>query len=89
MGTNLQAFYKHFYIGYLKTQKQQLHFVKIKENWRKKIKCFFCFGFLNRAGRCVQRAGRKTGRAGRSWNTGIVWSLLRGRSLTDEHWMHI
>ena len=29
MGTNLQAFYKHFYIGYLKTQKQQ-HFVKIK-----------------------------------------------------------
>ena len=30
MGTNLQAFYKHFYIGCLKTQKQQLHFVKIK-----------------------------------------------------------
>ena len=29
MGTNLQAFYKHFYIGCLKTQKQQLHFVKI------------------------------------------------------------
>ena len=31
MGTNLQAFYKHFYIGCLKTQKQQLHFVKIKQ----------------------------------------------------------
>ena len=30
MGTNLQAFYKHFHIGCLKTQKQQLHFVKIK-----------------------------------------------------------
>ena len=30
MGTDLQAFYKHFYIGCLKTQKQQLHFVKIK-----------------------------------------------------------
>ena len=30
MGTNLQAFYKHFYIGCLKTEKQQLHFVKIK-----------------------------------------------------------
>ena len=29
MGTNLQAFYKHFYIGCLKTQNQQLHFVKI------------------------------------------------------------
>ena len=30
MGTNLQAFYKHFYIGCLKTQKQQLYFVKKK-----------------------------------------------------------
>ena len=28
MGTNLQAIYKHFYIGCLKTQKPQLHFVK-------------------------------------------------------------
>ena len=37
MGTNLQALYKHFYIGCLKTQKQQLHFVKIK----KKIFFFF------------------------------------------------
>ena len=36
MGTDLQAFYKHFYIGCLKTQKQQLHFVKI-----------FLFYFLN------------------------------------------
>ena len=31
IGTNLQAFYKHFYIGCLKTQKQQLKFVKIKK----------------------------------------------------------
>ena len=31
IGTNLQAFYKHFYIGCLKTQKQQLHFVKKKK----------------------------------------------------------
>ena len=28
MGTNLQAFYKHFYIGCPKTQKQQLQFCK-------------------------------------------------------------
>ena len=47
-GTNLQAFYKHFYIGCLKTQKQQLHFVK------KKISIFFI-----RAGHYVNRAGRK------------------------------
>ena len=31
MDTNLQAFYKHFCIGCLKTQKQQLYFVKIKQ----------------------------------------------------------
>ena len=30
MGTNLQAFYKYFYIGCLTTQQRQLHFVKIK-----------------------------------------------------------
>ena len=30
MGTNLQAFYKPFYIVCLKTQKQQLHFVNKK-----------------------------------------------------------
>ena len=67
MGTNLQAFYKHFYIGCLKTQKQQLHSVKIK------IKLFF----LRNSGRAhVNRAGRKPVRAGRSavrnrpsWNT--------------------
>ena len=29
MSTNLQEFFKHFYIGCLKTQKQQLNFVKI------------------------------------------------------------
>ena len=36
VGTNLRAFYKHFYIGCLKTQKQQLHFVN---------QIFFCFQF--------------------------------------------
>ena len=37
MGTNLQAFYKHFYIGCLEKKKRQLHFVK-------KIFFFFKFG---------------------------------------------
>ena len=47
MGTNLQAFYKHFYISCLKTQKQQLHFVKINNFF------FFLnlFYFVIRAGR--------------------------------------
>ena len=45
MGTNLQAVYKHFYIGRLKTQ-QQLHFV----NGGKKKNYNFCF-FIIRAGR--------------------------------------
>ena len=69
MGTNLQAFYKHLYISCLKTQKQQLHFVKIKIN-------FFFFFFLNSGRAHVNRAGRKPVRAGRSalinrpsWNT--------------------
>ena len=73
MGTNLQAFYKHFHIGCLKTQKQQLHFVKIKN----KIIFFFNFFFFFNSGRArVNRAGRKPLRAGRStlrnrpsWNT--------------------
>ena len=67
MGTNLQAFYKHFYIGCLKTQKQQLHFIKINN---------FIFFFSNSGKACVNRARRKTIRAGRSalgngprWNT--------------------
>ena len=47
MGTNLQAFYKHFYIGCLKTQKQQLHFVKIKN---KLIFFLIIILFLIRAG---------------------------------------
>ena len=74
MGTNLQAFYKHFYIGCLKTQKQQLHFVKI-------IFFFFFnyfFFFINTGSARVNRAGRKPVRAGRSalrnrpcWNTGL------------------
>ena len=77
MDTNLQAFYKHFYIGCLKTQKQQLHLVKIQNNF--KIKNNFYFYFFIRAGRCVNLAGRKTVRAGRSglgnrppsWNTDL------------------
>ena len=50
MGTNLQAFCKHFYIGCLKTQKQQLHFVKIK------IKLLLFFWKLNKTN--LIRAGR-------------------------------
>ena len=74
MGTNLQAFYKHFYIGCLKTQKQQLHFVKRKN----KLIFFFeiNFFFLNSGMARANRAGRKPVRAGRSalrnrpsWNT--------------------
>ena len=49
MGTNLRAFYKHFYIDCLKTQKQQLHFVKIKN--------IFLF-FFNLDGARANRAGR-------------------------------
>ena len=57
MGTNLQAFYKHFYIGRLKTQKQQLHFVKIK------IKILINFCFLFWLGACKSgRAQASTGR---------------------------
>ena len=70
VGTNLQAFYKHFYIGCLKTQKQQLHFVKIKNKY---------FVFLNSGRARVNRAGRKPVRAGHcvlrnmlSWNTGMA-----------------
>ena len=62
MGTNLQAFYKHFHIGCLKTQKQQLHFVKIKN----KIIFFFklIFFFLFGQGTCKSgRAQAITGRA--------------------------
>ena len=40
MGTNLQAFYRHFYFSSLKTQKKQLHFVKINH-------FFFKLIFLN------------------------------------------
>ena len=72
MGTNLQAFYKHFYIGCLKTQKQQLHFVKLKNNF---IFLFFLFLFnygrarANRAGRKPVRAGHSALRNRPSWNT--------------------
>ena len=58
MGTNLQAFYKHFYIGCPKTQKQQLHFVKIK--------IIFFFFYLFGQGACKSgRAQDNTGRAQR------------------------
>ena len=63
MGTNLQAFYKHFYISCLKTQKQQFNYKLI-------------FFFLNSGTARLNRAGRKPVRAGRSalrnrpsWNT--------------------
>ena len=75
MGTNLQAFYKHFYIGCLKTQTQQLHFVKKK----KIIKIFLYIIILyinnsdraldNRGGRKVVRAGCSALRNMPSWNT--------------------
>ena len=63
MGTNLQAFYKHFYISCLKTQKQQLHFVKIKNSF-----IFFSFKLIFfliiREGACKSgRAQASTGRA--------------------------
>ena len=70
MGTNLQAFYKHFYIGCLKTQKQQLHFVKIKN------KLIFFFNNFFLAGRKPVRAGRSTLRNRPSWNT-AVYSFAR------------
>ena len=61
MGTNLQAFYKHFYIGCLKTQKQQLYFVKI-----------IFFFFVIRAGRKPVRAGRSALRNRPSCNTAVL-----------------
>ena len=80
MGTNLQAFYKHFYIGCLKTQKQQLHFVKIKYKffWFS-INFFFCYSGrarVNRAGRKSVRAGRSALRNRPSWNTGFNHSVM-------------
>ena len=74
MGTNLQAFYKHFYIGCLKTQKQQLHFVKINI-FKKKLNYIYSFfnsgrAHANRAGRKPVRAGRSALRNRPSWNTG-------------------
>ena len=74
MGTNLQAFYKYFYIGSLKTQKQQLHFVKI-------IFFFFLNNFfvvnsgrarVNRAWRNPVLAGRSALRIRPSWNTELI-----------------
>ena len=64
MGTNLQAFYKHFYIGCPKTQKQQLHFVKIKIY----IYIFLNLIFFFRFGQGACKSGRaqdSTGRAQR------------------------
>ena len=62
IGTNLQAFYKHFYIGCLKTQNQQLHFVKIKNN----------IFFLNSGKARVNWAGRSTLRNRPNWNVRIL-----------------
>ena len=81
MGTNLQAFYKHFYIGCLKTQKQQLHFVKINH---------FFFFFLHSGRARVNRAGASQygqgaapsdiGLAGTLRYTINTWSLDRVRN---------
>ena len=94
MGTNLQAFYKHFYIGCLKTQKQQLHFIKIKMIFFLIIIIIlfifkYIFVFLNSGRARVNRTGRKTVQAGRSalrnrpsWNTGHAIVLPRKRRIT-------
>ena len=80
MGTNLRAFYKHFYIGCLKTQKQQLHFVKIKNNFFKLH--FFVFN----SGRVrVNQAGRKPVRAGHSALGPMMHTLILILSLVYTH----
>ena len=70
MGTNLQAFYKHFYIGCLKTQKTAITFFVFFYSVR---------AHANRAGRKPVRAGRSALRNRPSWNTGstIVYSYYR------------
>ena len=73
MGTNLQAFCRHFYISCLKTHKKKNYFVKNK----KKLNLNFFFFFFSNSGRAwINRAGRTPVRAGRSalrnrpsWNT--------------------
>ena len=55
-------FYKHFYISCLKTQKQQLHFVKKKK--KKKIE-------FKLSGHKSVRAGRSALRNMPSWNTAL------------------
>ena len=60
MVTNLQAFHKHFYIGCLKTQKQLLHFVKIKNNF------FFILFFFPKFGQGACKSGRARGNSGRA-----------------------
>ena len=59
MGTNLQAFNKYFYIGCPKTQKQQLHFVKIKI-------IFFLFNFFFVFGQGACKSGRAQDSTGRA-----------------------
>ena len=44
MGTNMQAFYKHFYIGCLKTQNQPFNFVKKKKKKNSNLIVFFNSG---------------------------------------------
>ena len=58
MGTNLQAFYRHFYIGCLKTQKKQLHFVQVKF-FLLLLLFFFLFGQgAGKSGRAQASTGR-------------------------------
>ena len=73
MGTNMQAFYKHFYICCLKTPKKAITFCK------NKTKLFLLLFFLNSGRARVNRAGRKAVRAGRSaLRNGPSWN-------TDDH----
>ena len=77
MGTNLQAYYKHFYIGCLKTQKS-ITFCKNKTIF---FLLNYFFSFLNSGRARVNRAGCKPARAGcsalinmPSWNTALYLS---------------
>ena len=65
MGTNLQAFLHPC----LKTQKQQLHFVKKKKKFNYKFFFYSGRALYNRAARKTVRAGRRALRNMPSWNT--------------------
>ena len=91
MGTNLQAFYKHFYIGCLKTQKQQLHLVKIKYTFFLFSINFFCWysvrARVNQAGRKPVRAGRSALRNMPSWNTVYRAGPIRHRNVFGNQYL--